>query len=79
MMTPIYLTVLLLFYPKVNLLLLRVQGFIGVVISVITLAVAFMKEPSNGIYWTLLHMPLILISLYSFILGIRTKTTIQNP
>jgi hypothetical protein len=79
MMTPIYLTVLLLFYPKVNLLLLRVQGFIGVVISVITLAVAFMKEPSNGIYWTLLHMPLISISLYSFILGIRTKTTIQNP
>jgi len=79
MMTPIYLTVLLLFYPKVNLLLLRVQGFIGVVIGMITLVVAFMKEPSNGIYWTLLHMPLILISLYSFILGIRTKTTIQNP
>jgi hypothetical protein len=79
MMTPIYLTVLLLFYPKVNLVLLRVQGFVGVVIGVITLVVAFMKEPSNGIYWTLLHMPLILISLYSFILGIRTKTTIQNP
>jgi hypothetical protein len=49
------------------------------VIGVITLVVAFMKEPSSGIYWTLLHMPLISISLYSFILGIRTKITTQNP
>jgi len=78
MMTPIYLTVLLFIYPKVNLLLLRVQGFVGILISVITLVIAFMKEPSGGVYWTLLHVPLILISLYSFILGIRTKITIQN-
>ena len=78
MMTPIYLTVLLFIYPKVNLLLLRVQGFVGIIISVITLVIAFMKEPSSGIYWTLLHMPLLLISLYSFTLGIKTKITAQN-
>jgi hypothetical protein len=78
MMTPIYLTVLLFIYPKVNLLLLRVQGFVGIIISVITLVIAFMKEPSSGVYWTLLHMPLILISLYTFTLGIKTKITAQN-
>jgi hypothetical protein len=73
MMTPIYLTVLLFIHPRVNVLLLRVQGFTGVIIGVITLVVAFMKEPSDGLYWTLLHVPLIAISLYSFILGIRAN------
>jgi len=73
MMTPIYLTVLLFIYPKVNILLLRVHGFIGIVIGVITLVIAFMKEPSDGFYWTLLHVPLIAISTYSFILGLRTN------
>jgi hypothetical protein len=79
MMTPIYLTVLLFIYPRVNLLLLRVQGFLGIFIGVITLVIAFMKEPSVAAYWTLLHVPLISISLYSFILGIRTKITTYNP
>jgi hypothetical protein len=78
MMTPIYLAVLLLFYPRVNLVLLRVHGFIGSVIGVITLGIAFLKEPSNGIYWTLLHLPLIAISLYSFILGLRTRLVATN-
>jgi len=73
MMTPIYLTILLFIYPRVNLLLLRVQGFTGIIIGVITLVIAFMKEPSDGLYWTLLHFPLISISLYSFILGLRTR------
>lgn len=71
MMTPIYLTTLLFAYPRVNLPLLRVHSFIGVVVGVITLVIAFMKEPSDGLYWTLLHAPLILISTYGFILGMK--------
>ena len=73
MMAPIYLTVLLFCYPRVNLPLLRVMSFIGIVVGVITLVITFMKGPSDGIYWTLLHAPLIIISVYAFVLGMKTR------
>ena len=72
MMSPIYLTVLLFAYPRVNLPLLRIQSFIGLIVGFISLFISFMQEPSAGVYWALLHSPLIGISLYGFILGLRT-------
>jgi len=72
MVTPIYLTVLLFAFPRVNLPLLRVHGFMGVVVGLISFAISFMQEPSAGLYWGLLHMPLLIISWYAFRLGMKT-------
>ncbi|MFH2103836.1 MAG: hypothetical protein ABIJ39_10830 [Chloroflexota bacterium] len=80
MMNPIYLTVLLFNYPNVNLPLVRVHSFIGLVVGVISLAISFIQEPSAGIYWAILHSPLIITALYGFRLGLKaTPETGARP
>jgi hypothetical protein len=77
MITPIYLTVLVFAYPRVNLPLLRVHSFLGMVVGFISFAISFMQEPSAGVYWALLHMPLLVISWYAFRLGMRPHPETQ--
>lgn len=71
MLTPIYLTVLMFAFPRVNLPLLRIQSFIGLVVGFISLFISLIQTPSAGIYWVLLHAPLIVVSLYTFRRGLR--------
>lgn len=72
MISPIYLTVILFAHPRLNLPLLRLQSFVGLIVGFISLVISFMQEPSAGIYWALLHTPLIAASWYGFRLGMRT-------
>lgn len=65
MMTPIFITFLLLFYPKVNIVTLRVTSFIGLLIGIYNLQGVFYDLK---LWWMVsLHMPLIIISLYGFV------------
>jgi hypothetical protein len=73
MITPIYLTALMFTYPKVNLPLLRVHAYLGMVVGVISFAISFVQEASAGLYWALLHMPLLLTSWYAFRMGLRAR------
>jgi hypothetical protein len=73
MLTPIYLTVLMFSFPHVNLPLLRIHSFIGLIIGFISLFISLIQEPSAGLYWILLHAPLIVVSLYAFRRGLRFK------
>jgi hypothetical protein len=66
MLTPIYLSVLMFSFPHVNLPLIRIQSYIGLVIGFISLFISFIQSPSAGLYWVLLHTPLILVSYYVF-------------
>ncbi len=73
MLTPIYLTVLLFAFPRVNLPLLRVQSFAGLVIGFISLFISLVQAPADGVYWILLHTPLIVVSWYAFRKGLRAR------
>ncbi len=76
MMLPVFTGVLVIFYPQVNLVLLRLSGFIGLLIALFNLLTHFVIIPAN--FWIgVLHLPLLLISLIAFILSL--KRTDQQP
>ena len=68
MMTPVVLAVLTLSYPKVNLAVMRVTGFVGMVLGLVNMVVWFLLEPW-GWWMGVMHIPLLVLSLYAFVLG----------
>lgn len=73
MMLPVYTGLLVIFYPTVNRLLLRLSGLIGLLIALFNLLTHFVMIPAN--FWMgVLHLPLFFISLVAFVLSLR-KTT----
>jgi hypothetical protein len=68
MMTPLILAVLTLFHPTVNLALLRVSSFVGMVFGAVNLITWFVLQPS-GWWMGVLHIPLAAISVYAFVLA----------
>ncbi|WP_448334479.1 hypothetical protein [Bellilinea sp.] len=75
MMLPVYTGFLVLFYPQVNRVLLRLSGFIGLLIALFNLLTHFVLIPAN--FWMgVLHLPLFFISLAAFSLSVRQP---KNP
>jgi hypothetical protein len=68
MMTPVILAVLILFYPTVNAVVLRVSSFMGLLLGAVNMIVWFVVEPW-GWWMGIMHIPLLVISLYGFVLG----------
>jgi hypothetical protein len=68
MMTPVVLAVLTLFHPTVNLAVLRVTSFAGMLLGAVNLIVWFGVE-SWGWWMGVLHIPLVAISVYAFMLA----------
>ncbi|MBN1922130.1 MAG: hypothetical protein JW892_12850 [Anaerolineae bacterium] len=68
MMTPVVLAVLTLFYPTVNPAVLRVSSFAGMLLGVVNMIVWFAVE-TWGWWMGVLHIPLLVISIYAFVLG----------
>jgi len=65
MMIPLYLSMLLFSFPKVNLVTLRITGLVGLTIGQYNLAFYFIFIPE--MWWMgIMHLPLFLISLYAF-------------
>ena len=68
MMTPVVLAVLTLFHPTVNPSVLRVSSFVGILLGAVNMIVWFAVE-SWGWWMGVLHIPLLVISVYAFVLG----------
>jgi hypothetical protein len=68
MMTPVVLAVLTLFYPAVNLAVLRVTGFAGILMGLVNMIVWFVLE-TWGWWMGVLHIPLVVLSIYAFTLA----------
>jgi len=68
MMTPAYLTVLILYHPRINLTVLRVTSLTGVFIGLYN-----MLHFLSPVGWWLgvLHIPLLATSIYGFVLSFR--------
>jgi hypothetical protein len=70
MMTPVTLAVLVLFYPTVNRVVLRISSFVGIIFGIINEVMWFVVLPV-GWWMGVLHIPLLVIAVYGFVLGHR--------
>ena len=79
MITTIYLAMMCVLYPRVNLPLFRISSYISILIGIVTLGMGFfMDSPARGRYWTLLHTPLVGVAVYSYVLSLK-KINPQTP
>lgn len=70
MMIPVYLAVLTLFYPTVNLTTMRVTAIAAFITGLFNMLQWFGFQP--GSWWMgVLHLPMVSISLYAFILSLK--------
>lgn len=70
LMTPVYLSILTLYYPRVNVATMRVTALVGAIIGVYNVMVNFFFAP--GLWWNgILHIPLLTISAYALILSFK--------
>lgn len=78
LMTPVFLTILILCYPRANVVTLRVTGIFGTIIALYNL-MFIMMHPAV-LWWNgVLHSPLFLISLYAVILGYKRLPAVDEP
>jgi hypothetical protein len=70
MVTPVFLAMLTLFHPSVNLATMRVTGFAGILLGIVNMLTWFVLEPS-GWWMGVLHLPLLTISLVAFVSALR--------
>jgi len=78
MMTPVFLGLLTLYYPKVNIATMRVTSLLGILIGFWTMVVNFLIEP-DILWWNgVLHFPLVFISMYAFTLSFRKTQLIET-
>jgi len=73
LMTPVYLSIFYLLYPRINLPALRVTSFIGIMLGIFNIGIGFMIWGSEGLYHGFIHVPLLALSLCCFILSIKEK------
>lgn len=69
-MTPVYLTVFLFMYPRINKVAIRLTSFIGLIIGILAIVLA----ASNiwRLWWVgVTHLPLFIISLTCFVISLR--------
>jgi len=74
-MTPVYLTVLLVYYPNVNKATMRVTSLTGVMIGLWNM---FNFLRPRGWWNGVLHLPLLLISAYSLILSLKRSQELKQ-
>ena len=71
LMTPVYLSILTLYHPKVNIATLRVTSLVGLIIGFYNILVNFFMSPET-LWWNgVLHIPLFTISIYSLVLSFK--------
>lgn len=77
MMTPLILAVLITFYPNVNKATLRVTSFVGILFGIINMLTWFIFE--STMWWMgVVHLPLLFISIFTFIISIKNLSIESN-
>jgi len=76
MMTPVYLATLILAFPVVNTVTMRILSIVGTIIGLYNVSLNFIINPSE-LWWNgLLHLPLLILSIYSLILSYLKRNEI---
>jgi len=77
-MTPVYVAVLIVFYPRVNFVTLRVTGAIGVILGLYNVIPKLVLR-AYGSWWDgVLHLPLLLLSALGVVLSMRNQDTTKH-
>ena len=71
MMTPVYVGLLTLYWPRVNIATMRVTSLVGLIIGLYNMYANFGINPGRGWWNGILHIPLLVISLYGLILSLK--------
>ncbi len=71
LVTPVYIGLLTIYFPKVNIVVLRVTSLVGVFIGLANVILDFVIKPATGWWNGVLHIPLLTISLYGLILSLK--------
>jgi len=71
MMTPVYVGLLTLYWPKVNIATLRVTSLVGLIIGLYNMGTNFLISPGTRWWNGVLHIPLLSISVYGLILSLK--------
>ena len=72
MITPVILTVLTLFHPRINIAVLRITGYVGILFGVMNMISWFIINTS--MWWMgILHLPLLIVSAYAFFISFTRK------
>lgn len=71
LVTPVYIGLLTIYFPKVNIVVLRVTSLVGVFIGLANVILDFVIKPSTGWWNGVLHLPLLTISLYGLLLSLK--------
>jgi hypothetical protein len=74
MMTPVYVGLLTLYWPRINMATLRVTSLVGFIIGLYNMQVNFIISPSTHWWNGVLHIPLLAISLYGLIISFKKRT-----
>ncbi|MHC4325127.1 MAG: hypothetical protein ACYSUX_12760 [Planctomycetota bacterium] len=78
MMTPVYVGLLSLYWPKVNISTLRVTSLVGLIIALYNVLLNFCIAPSL-LWWNgVLHIPLLGISVYGLVLSMKNVRPTRN-
>jgi hypothetical protein len=71
MMTPVFLAVLIFFYPNVNQFTLRITGLVGTAIGLVNVIPKLILHQYSTWWDGFLHLPLLLLSILSMALSMR--------
>jgi len=71
LMTPVYLALLSLYWPRVNIATMRVTSLVGLIIGLYNLYANFGINPARRWWNGVLHIPLLSISIYGLILSLK--------
>ena len=73
-MTPVYVGLLTIYYPRVNITTLRITSLVGLIIGLYNMNLNFIISPGM-LWWNgILHIPLLGISVYGLILSLKKQT-----
>jgi hypothetical protein len=75
MITPVIITSMIMFYPNVNKVTLRVTSFVGLYFGIMNLLTFFILNPEYR-WMGVLHIPLFIISLTGLILSKKFKNAV---
>ncbi|UCF44053.1 MAG: hypothetical protein JSV99_03805 [Planctomycetota bacterium] len=70
-MTPLYIGLLTLYYPKINIVTLRITSLVGVSTGIANMFINFLVNPSIRWWNGVLHIPLLTISIYGLIISLK--------
>jgi hypothetical protein len=78
MMTPVFLAVLIFFYPNVNQVTLRVTGLVGTAIGLVNVIPKLILHQYSTWWDGFLHLPLLLLSILGMALSMRKIQSIET-